>query len=100
MRRGAASWRWLLSRLDSNAAHPHLLLFCVSAPRRYASVKDLGSPSDAANRLLDRYLNKEFMSTRLGVRRAGEVLSASSREKDGRTYYDIDVSPVGGLRGP
>lgn len=55
-------------------------------------MEDLGSPTDAANRLLDRFLNKEFMSTRLGVRRQGEVLSASSREKDGRTYYDIDVS--------
>lgn len=58
---------------------------------RYASVEDLGSPSDAANKLLDRYLNKEFMSTRIGIRRQGEVLAASSREKDGRLYYDIEV---------
>jgi hypothetical protein len=58
---------------------------------RYKTVEDLGSPSDAANKLLDRYLNKEFMSTRLGIRRQGEVVAASSREKDGRVYYDIEV---------
>lgn len=62
-----------------------------STTHRFKSVEDLGSPSDAANKLLDRYLNKEFMSTRLGVRRQGEVLAASSREKDGRVYYDIEV---------
>lgn len=61
---------------------------CVS---RYKSVEDLGSPSDAANKLLDRFLNKEFMSTRIGIRRQGEVLAASSRDKDGRKYYDIEV---------
>ena len=40
----------------------------VSSPSssRFASVEDLGSPMDAAQRLLDQYLNKEFMSTRLG----------------------------------
>jgi hypothetical protein len=64
------------------------MLSCVS---RYKSVEDLGSPSDAANKLLDRYLNKEFMSTRIGIRRQGEVLAASSRDKDGRKYYDVEV---------
>lgn len=65
----------------------------ISSPSssRYKSVEDLGSPSDAANKLLDRYLNKEFMSTRIGIRRQGEVLAASSRDKDGRKYYDVEV---------
>jgi hypothetical protein len=66
-----------------------LTLYCCC---RYKTVEDLGSPEDAANKLLDRFLNKEFMSTRLGIRRQGEVVSASSREKDGRLYYDIEVS--------
>lgn len=64
---------------------------CVCSCCRYKTVEDLGSPTDAANKLLDRFLNKEFMSTRLGIRRQGEVVSASSREKDGRLYYDIEV---------
>lgn len=35
---------------------------------------------------------QEFMSTRLGIRREGSVLSAVSRkEEDGLTYYDIAV---------
>jgi PsbP len=58
----------------------------------FAGVSDLGSPEAAADRILDQYLNKEFMSTRLGVRREGEVLAAAVRQgDDGRTYYDIDV---------
>ncbi|KAF5829109.1 PsbP-domain-containing protein [Dunaliella salina] len=58
----------------------------------FNSVTDLGTPEETANRALDRYLNKEFMSTRLGVRREGQVLFADSREgRDGRTYYDIGV---------
>lgn len=60
-------------------------------------MEDLGSPSDAANKLLDRYLNKEFMSTRIGIRRQGEVVAASSREKDGRVYYDITVGGAPGV---
>eukprot|EP00878_Enallax_costatus_P026750 GHUV01028737.1.p1 GENE.GHUV01028737.1~~GHUV01028737.1.p1 ORF type:complete len:211 (+),score=32.48 GHUV01028737.1:659-1291(+) len=66
----------------------------ISSPSssRYNSVTDLGSPDDAAARILDQYLNKEFMSTRLGIRRTGEIISADSREgPDGRTYYDIQV---------
>jgi hypothetical protein len=60
---------------------------------RYASVSDLGTPEEAAQQLLDQYLNKEFMSTRLGVKREGEVVAATAREgADGRTYYDIQVS--------
>lgn len=71
---------------------PHALV----VPRtRYKSVDDLGTPEAAAKRLLDQYLNKEFMSTRIGITRSGEVLDASSREgADGKMYYDIQV---GGL---
>ncbi|KAI8468302.1 MAG: lumenal PsbP-like protein [Monoraphidium minutum] len=59
---------------------------------RYASVEDLGTPEAAAVALLDRYLNKEFMSTRLGIKREGEVISAASRvADDGRTYYDLTI---------
>lgn len=60
--------------------------------RRYASVEDLGSPDAAAARLLDKYLNKEFMSTRIGIKREGEIISAASRQgDDGRLYYDLEV---------
>jgi len=65
---------------------------------RFASVDDLGSPEDAAARLLDTFLNREFMSTRLGVRREGEVLSATRRlgpadpvTGEPRAYLDVDV---------
>ncbi|KAG2498245.1 hypothetical protein HYH03_003995 [Edaphochlamys debaryana] len=59
---------------------------------RFKTVEDLGTPQDAANRLLDQYLTKEFMSTRLGIARYGEVVSAVSRKADdGRTYYDIAI---------
>jgi hypothetical protein len=65
---------------------------------RFASVDDLGSPEDAAARLLDTFLNREFMSTRLGVKREGEVLSAVRREGpadpetgERRAYVDVDV---------
>jgi hypothetical protein len=55
-------------------------------------VEDLGSPDAAAARILDKYLNKEFMSTRIGIRREGEIISAASRQgSDGKTYYDIEV---------
>eukprot|EP00879_Flechtneria_rotunda_P014291 GHRR01014929.1.p1 GENE.GHRR01014929.1~~GHRR01014929.1.p1 ORF type:complete len:212 (+),score=43.16 GHRR01014929.1:195-830(+) len=67
----------------------------ISSPSssQYTSVMDLGSPEDAAARILDQYLNKEFMSTRIGIKRTGEVLGAGSRQgMDGKTYYDIEVS--------
>ena len=81
----------------------------VSSPSssRYASVRDLGTPEEAAERTLRQYLT-ELMSTRIGVRRSGEVLSAAARELtdaelarfgDGgggsgnasRLYYDVVV---------
>ena len=59
---------------------------------RFKTVEDLGSPEDAAKRFLDQYLTKEFMSTRLGISRSGEVVSATSRTgDDGKTYYDIAI---------
>ncbi|KIY96254.1 PsbP domain-containing protein 1 [Monoraphidium neglectum] len=66
----------------------------ISSPSssRYSSVLDLGTPEAAAKTKLDQYLNKEFMSTRLGIKRVGEIISADSRvADDGRTYYDIVI---------
>ncbi|KAL4429180.1 hypothetical protein ABPG77_010159 [Micractinium sp. CCAP 211/92] len=63
----------------------------VSSPSssKYASVGDLGSPSGAAARIQQQYL-EEFMSTRLGVKRTAEVVSAEERTgKDGQLYYDV-----------
>ena len=53
----------------------------VSSPSssRYESVRDLGTPQEAAEQTLRQYLT-ELMSTRIGVRRSGEVLSAAERE--------------------
>ena len=58
---------------------------------RYKDVGDLGSPEDAARKVLKQYLT-EFMSTRIGVRRDSEILSSASRiANDGKLYYDIEV---------
>jgi hypothetical protein len=65
----------------------------VSSPSssRYASVADLGPPAAAADALLKQFLG-ELMSTRLGVRREGEVVSATERTgADGRLYYDVEL---------
>lgn len=57
----------------------------------YKSVEDLGSPQEAAEKVLRQYL-VEFMSTRLGVRRESNILSTSSRiADDGRLYYQVEV---------
>lgn len=62
----------------SGAAH-------LAASCRFNTVADLGSPQAAADSILDRYLTKEFMSTRIGIKREGEVVSATARtEEDGR----------------
>ncbi len=47
--------------------------FSSMSSSRYTSVKDLGSAEEAAARILDQYLTREFMSTRLGIRRDGKV---------------------------
>ena len=69
------------------------LFVAISSPSstKYASVADLGTPDDVAKRVLDQYLN-EFMSTRIGVRRESEVVSASERTSaDGTLFYDVKV---------
>jgi PsbP len=55
----------------------------ISSPSssKFKSVADLGSPNDAAKRLEEQFLT-EFMSTRLGVKREVNVLSANSRQGD------------------
>ena len=65
----------------------------VSSPSssKYESVADLGSPEEAAIKNLDQFL-EEFMSTRIGVKREGEVVSAVPRTgSDGRQYYDLET---------
>lgn len=82
----------------------------VSSPSssKYETVADLGTPREAAEKTLKQYLT-ELMSTRIGVRRSGEVLSASAREltdeelsrydggntsqgaETSRLYYDVVV---------
>jgi hypothetical protein len=65
----------------------------ISSPSssRYASVAALGTPEAAAKRTLAQFL-EELMSTRLGVRRQGEVVSATPRTADdGKEYYDIEA---------
>ena len=45
----------------------------------------------AAQRTLAQFL-EELMSTRLGVRREGEIVSATARTADdGKQYYDVEV---------
>jgi hypothetical protein len=57
---------------------------------KFDSVQSLGTPQQAAERLRQQYLS-EFMSTRLGSQKKVDILSASSREADGRLYYDIEM---------
>jgi hypothetical protein len=58
----------------------------------YRTVTDLGTPEQVANSILEQYLNKEFMSTRIGIKREGSILSSTQREgSDGRVYYDIAI---------
>ncbi|KAF2922277.1 psbP domain-containing protein 1, chloroplastic isoform X2 [Oryza sativa Japonica Group] len=66
----------------------------ISSPSssKYVTVEDLGPPEKAAERVLQQYLT-EFMSTRLGVRRTSNILSASSKvADDGKLYYEVEVN--------
>lgn len=66
----------------------------ISSPSssNYQTVEDLGPPEKAADAVLKQYLT-EFMSTRLGVRRESNVLSASSKvADDGKLYYQVEVN--------
>jgi hypothetical protein len=66
--------------------------FSSPSSSRFKSVEDLGTPEEAAQKVLKQKV-VEFMSTRLGVRRESKVISANSRVgDDGRLYYDIEVS--------
>ena len=76
------------------------LFVSLSSPssQRYEGVEDLGRPEQAARRTLQQYLD-ELGTTRLGVRRSGEVVSANRRTgADGRTYYDVQVCKAYSLR--
>lgn len=69
------------------------LFVSISSPStsKLQGVADLGDPQAAADRTLRQYL-EELKTTRLGVRRAADIVSASSRTgSDGRDYYDIQV---------
>ncbi|GAB2235502.1 hypothetical protein Droror1_Dr00025927 [Drosera rotundifolia] len=66
----------------------------ISSPSssKYRSVEDLGPPDIAAKKILKQYIT-EFMSTRLGVRRESNIISASSNvADDGRVYYQVEVN--------
>lgn len=68
----------------------------ISSPSSstYKTVEDLGPPEKAAEGVLKQYLT-EFMSTRLGVRRESNVLSASSKvADDGKLYYEVEVNQI------
>jgi len=63
----------------------------VSSPSssKFSSVRDLGTPEEAAKRIQSQYL-EEFMSTRIGVKRTTDIVSATSRTgADGQMYYDL-----------
>lgn len=65
----------------------------VSSPSSssYETVRDLGKPEEAAKKVLNQYL-LELTSTRLGVRRESEILSAVERvDKDGKPFYDVKI---------
>lgn len=66
--------------------------FSSPSSSSYKSIEDLGSPEEAAKKVLKQFLT-EFMSTRLGVRRESSILSTSSRvADDGRMYYQVEVN--------
>ncbi|GAQ82421.1 psbP family protein [Klebsormidium nitens] len=70
------------------------LFVAVSSPSssKYTGVKDLGSPEESGKFIKKQYV-AEYMSTRIGVRRTAEVVSASSREvEEGKPYYQIEMS--------
>lgn len=57
---------------------------------KFTDVTLLGSPEEAAKRLLNQTLD-EFMSTRIGSRKEADIVSFGQREAGGRLYYDIEV---------
>ncbi|CAI5483977.1 unnamed protein product [Closterium sp. Yama58-4] len=78
----------------------------VSSPSssRFASVRDLGDPQAAGQRV-EKQLLTEFMSTRLGVRREATLISSASRivpagtrrrgageQEEDAEYYDVELN--------
>lgn len=58
---------------------------------RYKSVRSIGPPDVVAEKARRQYL-RDMMSTRLGVKRETNVVSASDRiGPDGNEYYDLQV---------
>lgn len=68
------------------------LFVAVSSPSssKYTGVKDLGSPEESGKFIKKQYV-AEYMSTRLGVRRTAEVVSASSREVEVRWRKSLTI---------
>uniref|UniRef100_A0A7S2XH31 PsbP C-terminal domain-containing protein n=1 Tax=Lotharella oceanica TaxID=641309 RepID=A0A7S2XH31_9EUKA len=89
---------WLLSKTSGNdAAYENPLDFqqnlfvSISGATRFSSITDVGSPEEVA-RDIEKKILKEFMSTRIGVRRDSQIVSATPRQgKDGSVYYDVQV---------
>ncbi|KAG0576958.1 hypothetical protein KC19_5G121100 [Ceratodon purpureus] len=70
------------------------LLVEMSSPSssKFQGVEDLGTPEQAAKKVLQQQLT-EFMSTRIGVRREANVTATRSRVgDDGRLYYEVEVT--------
>jgi len=81
--------------LFRSSFNPEVGLFVnISSPSasRYTDLESLGDPPTVAKSLTEQLL-LELTSTRLGVRREAELVSAVARKGayDDRTYYDIDV---------
>ena len=65
----------------------------ISSPSSnvYASVRDVGTPEETAEKILKQTLI-ELASTRLGIIRESEVVSAKEDlDKDGTAFYDITL---------
>jgi len=66
--------------------------FSSASSSAYKSVRDLGTPMQAAERIREQYV-VEFMSSRIGVRRQAKIMSAEERMgSDGMLFYDISVN--------
>ncbi|GAB5355898.1 hypothetical protein AAMO2058_000244400 [Amorphochlora amoebiformis] len=89
---------WLLSKTSGNLGayenpldYQQNIFIAVSGVTKFDSPTDIGTPQEVAKDVERRLLN-EFMSTRIGVRRDSDIISAKERTgKDGKVYYDITV---------
>merc|ERR1712224_192159 len=90
---------WNLSRTSENAVfyrNPNNLnenlSVIVSSPSlsKLASVGDIGEPREVAETYIENYL-REFTSTRIGVKKETQLISAYSRINSvGEEYYDLE----------